>query len=871
MAASRLMRATVLSGACALFFSTHVFVDFTGIRAKIVRAPVAATGGHVRAIARPAVLSGLPAPFAVIARIRNDAAAAGRFIIQIDGTTVCESSVAATSTHRIDCAFGRDWTSSLPHEVTVRSSTGQWALDYLEFATHHGSSSGLLTLVVLPATSHVYKKPSAGWIAFLWMLLTGVLLLPAFTLPRFVRLLHGAIVGFFVLWVALCLLSPWLSPYSVVVNAGSLVNWFLVLLGPRLYWLIRVPLPVWVRRWPLVLDVPAATLLLLAMFVECAGPIDQVHLLGVSLSIPSAAALAFLAVVVLAFRHWALPEHPALARIFRGFGDPEATGEARLFAPPGEPSWRNAAEIGIVGVGFSALVAIVTWPQVFRLDSVPDLGDPLFSIWRISWIAHQIVRDPVHLFDGNMFYPEHLTLALSDPVIVPGLMSAPFFWLGGHPVAIYNLLFLSGFAFSGVTTYLLVRALTGRRDAAVVAGIVFALYPYRFEHYSHLELQMTMWAPLALWGLHRTLASGERRHGIATGFAVALQTLSSLYYGLFLLVFMSALGTVLWFARGRPAAPARALVAGAFVVGVCVSPVAVEFTRNLATFSERPTGEVEYYSATAGDYLKPHARSRLYSGWSANGFPERQLFPGVVALALAVVALWPPVRAARLGYAVAMAVAFDGSLGTHGVIFPWLRDYGGPFRGLRVPARFSILVGLALAILAGFAAARILERWPRWRVAIVGALTALVIADPLPRLELEPVWHEPPAIYSGLPTAPPAVLAEFPVPPDWRTFWFDTRYLYFSTFHWQRLVNGNSGVTPPSYLDFIQNVQTFPDDRTIAYLRERGVEYIGVHGAFYAPENWRRVQAGLGARADLELVTTARWNGSESRLYRLRR
>jgi hypothetical protein len=451
-------------------------------------------------------------------------------------------------------------------------------------------------------------------------------------------------------------------------------------------------------------------------------------------------------------------------------------------------------------------------------------------------------------------------------------MSAPFFWLGGHPVTIYNLLFLSGFAFSGVTTYLLVRALTGRRDAAVVGGIVFALYPYRFEHYSHLELQMTMWAPLALWGLHRTLARGERRDGIATGFAVALQTLSSLYYGLFLLVFMSALGTVLWFARRRPAAPVRALLAGALVLGVSVAPVAVEFTRNRATFSERPAGEVEHYSATAGDYLKPHVRSRLYGGWSANGLLERQLFPGVVVLALAVVALWPPVRAARLGYAVAMAIAFDGSLGMHGVIFPWLRDYVGPFRGLRVPARFSILVGLALAILAGFAAARILERWPRWRVAIAVALTALVIADPFPRLELEPVWHEPPPIYTGLHTAPPAVLAEFPVPPDWLTSaWFDTRYIYFSTFHWQRLVNGNSGVAPPSYLDFIQNVQTFPDDRTIKYLRARGVEYIGVHGAFYALEDWRRVQAGLGARADLDLVTTARWNGSESRLYRLRR
>ena len=247
------------------------------------------------------------------------------------------------------------------------------------------------------------------------------------------RWLHGAIVGVFVLLVAVCLLSPWLSPYSIVVNAGSLVNWFLVLLAPRLYWLIRVPLPVWVRSRPLVLDVPAAAILLLGVFVECSGPMPPVHLFGVPLSIPSAAALALLAVVVLAIRHWALPEHPALARIFRGFGDPEATGEARLFGPPGEPAWRKAAEIGIVGVGFSALVAIVTWPQVARLDSVPDLGDPLFSIWRIAWIAHQIVRDPVHLFDGNMFYPEHLTLALSDPVIVPGLMSAPFFWLGGHP------------------------------------------------------------------------------------------------------------------------------------------------------------------------------------------------------------------------------------------------------------------------------------------------------------------------------------------------------------------------------------------------------------------------------------------------------
>jgi hypothetical protein len=162
----------------------------------------------------------LPAPFAVIARIRNDAAATGRFIIQIDGTTVCERSVAAKSTHRIDCAFERDWTSNVPHEVTVRSSAGQWALEYMEFATHHGSSSGLLTLVVVPATSHVYKGPPAGWIVFPWIT-HGMLLLPAFVFRDSCDC-FTAQSSASSCWVAVCLLSPWLSPYSVMVNA---VRW----------------------------------------------------------------------------------------------------------------------------------------------------------------------------------------------------------------------------------------------------------------------------------------------------------------------------------------------------------------------------------------------------------------------------------------------------------------------------------------------------------------------------------------------------------------------------------------------------------------------------------------------------------------------
>ena len=100
--------------------------------------------------------------------------------------------------------------------------------------------------------------------------------------------------------------------------------------------------------------------------------------------------------------------------------------ERQLF---GAFSKRPLGELLLVTIGYVALVVVVTWPQARDLYSVPDLGDPLFSVWRISWVAHQLPLDVRHLFDGNIFYPEKLTLTYSDSLIFPALLAAPFFWM----------------------------------------------------------------------------------------------------------------------------------------------------------------------------------------------------------------------------------------------------------------------------------------------------------------------------------------------------------------------------------------------------------------------------------------------------------
>ena len=44
-------------------------------------------------------------------------------------------------------------------------------------------------------------------------------------------------------------------------------------------------------------------------------------------------------------------------------------------------------------------------PQAFYLRSqVGPHYDALFGVWRVAWIAHQLRRDPAHLFDANIFY-----------------------------------------------------------------------------------------------------------------------------------------------------------------------------------------------------------------------------------------------------------------------------------------------------------------------------------------------------------------------------------------------------------------------------------------------------------------------------------
>ena len=57
--------------------------------------------------------------------------------------------------------------------------------------------------------------------------------------------------------------------------------------------------------------------------------------------------------------------------------------------------------------GFLLLVVVHTWPLITGLNHlITENDDAWLNAWAVSWVAHQLPRDPLHLFDANIYHPE---------------------------------------------------------------------------------------------------------------------------------------------------------------------------------------------------------------------------------------------------------------------------------------------------------------------------------------------------------------------------------------------------------------------------------------------------------------------------------
>jgi hypothetical protein len=162
----------------------------------------------------------------------------------------------------------------------------------------------------------------------------------------------------------------------------------------------------------------------------------------------------------------------------------------------------------LIALAVFALLAIVhTWPLGTNPAHLSrnDNGDALLNTWAIAWVAHQLPRDPVHLFDAGIFYPEHLTLGYSEAMIVQGVMAMPILAAGGSLVPAYNLVLMAGLLLTGWAFCLLVWRWTGSWAAGYVGGSLAAFNSHVLTRLPHLQTQHVEFIALVLFTLDRLI------------------------------------------------------------------------------------------------------------------------------------------------------------------------------------------------------------------------------------------------------------------------------------------------------------------------------------------------------------------------------
>lgn len=524
----------------------------------------------------------------------------------------------------------------------------------------------------------------------------------------------------------------------------------------------------------------------------------------------------------------------------------------------------------VLAAAGSILLALMYWwplPAHMATATIAQpFGDPLLNAWTLAWDADRWRHGFDDYWAGLFFYPYRDTVAYSEHLLGIAVFTAPLQWLTGNPILVLNAATVAATALAAFGMFLLARQLTGRTDAALLAGVAFACSPYRLAHAYHLQVLVSGWMPIAFYGLHRYLASASRTALGLFVVAFVLQGLSNGYFLFFTAIPAAVIAADgLWRARGDLTRRVAGLGVAALVVLLAIAPVALAYMRvKREQGFTRTLADIVTYSATPEAYVHVSPRSWLWSGVLPAGREELQLFPGMLVALLtgaAVVAAWrlrgrPEDTRASLTAAhrhdvwlyvgiVALMLLF--SLGPQPSIlgarlpfsgpYAWLRAVVPGLDGLRVPARMATVVSLGLSVLAAFGFAALCRRADRASTRGVLA-TAMLIALVEGHGGLQPIAAFPTrdmareaAAYTWLASQPPGPMIELPV----GDAALATRHLYRTLHHGNRIVNGYSG-----YGSILQDFIGGPPftevariDDALAMARTIGIRWVLIHPSLY--------------------------------------
>ncbi len=421
---------------------------------------------------------------------------------------------------------------------------------------------------------------------------------------------------------------------------------------------------------------------------------------------------------------------------------------------------------------YTALALLLTWPLARDFTThVPGDGidDPSLA-WNLWWIKARLIEqlnfDIFHV--DWMFHPIDINLGFYTLTPLNGLLSTPL-QLASSLIVANNLMLLSAFVLGGYGTFLLVRDLFQEQTRlasgdwrgesttddplstylpAIFAGLVYAFASSKLFYVSlgQFNIASSQWIPFCVLYLLRmgrspTLRAGLR-NALLAGLFLTFQAWAELTYASFLLIFIGLYFLWLLFVPNRRIRTHFALripyfallssfvlLALTFLIGIAPFLWAmIPDLRREGNFFASGGGFADIFSADLLGYLLPTRLHPLFGQWAAAlPFPNdkgQQIYIGYLALVLAIVGAVTLLRQPRTrqqGWFWLLITLFFWLL----TLGPHVRWAGhdlpipGPFAlisklpffsGNRYPSRYSVMLMLGVAVLAGVGVRSVVSR-----------------------------------------------------------------------------------------------------------------------------------------------------------------
>ncbi len=517
--------------------------------------------------------------------------------------------------------------------------------------------------------------------------------------------------------------------------------------------------------------------------------------------------------------------------------------------PPGRSCWLALAAAYLV----VTLVMVAPLIDYGALGSATYVGDARLLTWTLAWDAHAMLGG-LPLFDANMFFPAPHALRYAEHHVGIAVLALPFYAATRNPVLAYWIVWLAAFVANALAMHALAHRVVRNHLAAAIGALVFAFSFYRMLHaHGHLQLLWTAWLPLSLLALARWYAAPTPRRLAALWALVLIQSLVSGYLAVMVLLAQIVVGLALMVAsdvRPRWSVRRTMQVAAGSLAGAAVL---FWFVRPYVGLAGGGPAEAAALSADAVAYLLPplntwpgqwlQAHTALHPRWI---WGEQTMYLGGIALLLAVAGAGVAGRIGRrdgearalvIGTVSLGCIALALSFGPHpgGVApFDWLARVPG-LSLFRAPARFGLLVVLAIALLASMGAAAVAARGSLGRVVVLACVPLMLgewrVVD-FPNGKPESLTI--PTAYRQLEKLPGGAIVSLP---DYTATdqWFrEADYLMWSTTHWRPIANGYGRSQPPGFGALMADLREFPDDRAITALRRAGIRFVFADESRYA-------------------------------------